>query len=303
MGLSSEPKKISAKYFYDDKGSELFQKITQHEDYYPTRTEFKILSDIKEKLPELIVEDNVDIVELGSGDGHKSRIILDGFLNQGKKTAYYPIDISEKAMHLLDDHLPKHENLKSLGVVGEYFEGVRYVSKESSNKKLVLFLGSNIGNFGLIQSQGFLRRLWRHLDHGDQVLIGFDLKKEISVLNKAYNDSSGVTRDFNLNLLNRINKELSADFKPENFVHYGAYNPILGAMESFLISTKKQSVRVDDLERTFDFKEYEPIHLEYSFKFLKSEIESLANQTGYEIIKHFSDEKNYFVDSLWTVKK
>ena len=167
-GLCSEPKGISAKYFYDDLGSEIFQKITQHEDYYPTRTEFKILDEIKSKVAQTIEGDEVNIIELGAGDGHKSQLIIDGFLSEGKKVNFYPIDISEKAMYLLNDNMKAHHNLKIHGVVGEYFEGLRFVQTQSSLPSLVLFLGSNIGNFNRVQNQGFLRQLWKNLGKNEK---------------------------------------------------------------------------------------------------------------------------------------
>lgn len=303
MGFCSKPKELPAKYFYDDIGSELFQKITQHEDYYPTRTEFKILESLKDKLPKLSNDKNIDIIELGAGDGHKSNLIIQGYLNQGFKVTFYPIDISEKAMYLLEENITANDNLTIHGVVAEYFEGLRFVRRQSTNPQLVLFLGSNVGNFNRVQIQGFLRRLWKVMDDGDQALIGFDLKKNIDKLINAYNDSAGHTRDFNINILRRINQKLGANFDLEKFDHFGTYNPLLGAMESFLVSTEEQEVYIKELERSFRFKAYEPIHLEYSFKFLKSDIDFLSENTGFEVIEHFTDENNYFVDSLWKVKK
>ena len=302
-GLCSQPKSISAMYFYDDKGSELFQKITQHDDYYPTRTEYEILDKMKDQLPGLIKDKDIDVIELGVGDGHKSQLIIEGLLEAGKRVHFYPIDISEKAMHLLDNNIRSHDNLHVHGVVGEYFDGLRYVRERSKNKKLVLFLGSNIGNFNRVQNQGFLRKLWKGLDPSDNVLIGFDLKKNIKTLNAAYNDSSGLTREFNLNLLSRMNNELGANFDISQFEHFGSYNPVLGAMESFLISLKDQEVHIKELERSFHFSEYEPLHLEYSFKFLKSDVEFLGRQTGFQVVEHFSDKNQYFIDSLWSVQK
>lgn len=302
-GLCSSPKSISSKYFYDDVGSEFFQKITQHEDYYPTRTEFQILSDIKSKLPKLINEKEVDIIELGAGDGHKSRLLIEEFLNFGIKVNFYPIDISEKAMELLEKNIEPMSGLKIHGVIGEYFEGLRFVRNKSTNKQLVLFLGSNIGNFDRVQNQGFLRRLWKCLNNEDYALIGFDLKKNVQLLLAAYNDSAGHTQAFNLNLLKRINTELGGNFDISKFEHFGSYNPVLGAMESFLLSTVDQDVYIAELERSFHFNAFEPIHLEYSFKFLKSEIEQLSKQTGFKVIENFTDKNNYFVDSLWNVTK
>lgn len=303
MALSSHPKSLSSKYFYDDVGSDLFQKITQHEDYYPTRTEFSILDNIKDELPALLNEKTMDIIELGAGDGHKTSLLLNGFLDAGCQVNYYPIDISEQAMEQLGENMKGHENLHVKGVVAEYCRGLRYVRDHSKNKALVLFLGSNIGNFDRVQSQGFLRRIWQSMEPDDYALIGFDLKKCVNVLTRAYNDSAGYTRDFNLNILRRINNELGANFELDKFEHYGVYNPILGAMESYLLSLEKQSVYIEKLRHSFDFEAFEPLHLEYSFKYLESDIDYLSERTGFEVTQNFTDDKQRFMNSLWKVSK
>ncbi|TQF70587.1 L-histidine N(alpha)-methyltransferase [Pseudoalteromonas luteoviolacea] len=302
-GLSAEPKHLSAKYFYDDTGSELFQQITQHADYYLTATEVEILTQISSQLAHLIDEQEIDIIELGAGDGHKSQLIIDGFLKSGCKVNFYPIDISEKAMVMLQENIVPDEKLAVHGVVAEYFEGLKLVRSQSSNKQLVLFLGSNIGNFSREQSQGFLRKLWMSLNAQDYILTGYDLKKDVNKLTAAYNDEAGLTAQFNLNLLHRINHELGGNFQLDKFQHYGIYNPILGAMESYVLSTEKQEVYIKALQRTFQFDAYEAIHLEYSFKFTKKDIDDLCEQTGFKLIKNFTDANEYFVDSLWQVYK
>lgn len=302
-GLCAKPKTLSAKYFYDDIGSDIFQKITQHPDYYPTRVEFEILNAIKNDIPRIINEAEIDIIELGAGDCHKSKLIIDGFLNMGCKVNFYPIDISEQAMFLLQDNIDSHPNLKVHGVVAEYFDGLRLVRKKSSNKQLVLFLGSNIGNFDRVQNQGFLRRLWMSLNADDYVLLGFDLKKDVEVLTAAYNDSGDHTKDFNLNLLTRINRELGGNFDINKFQHFGVYSPILGAMESYVLAVESHDVYISELKRSFHFEAYEPIHLEYSFKFLSNDIDYICQESGFNVIEHFTDPKAYFIDSLWQVVK
>lgn len=302
-GLCSAPKRIPTKYFYDDVGSELFQQITRHEDYYLTRVEYDILESAREKLPKLIDEREIDIIELGAGDGHKSQLIIDGFLQASRRVNFYPIDISEKAMTLLEANIPPQEHLNVCGVVSEYFEGLRYLRQRSDNRLLVLFLGSNIGNFDRIQNQTFLRKLWQSVNNDDYLLVGFDMKKDVHKLTAAYNDSSGLTTAFNLNLLNRINKELGGNFDTTKFQHFGVYNPVRGAMESYLLANESQSVYVEELQREFHFDPFEAIHLEYSFKFLKQDVEFLGQQTGFETVRHFSDAKKQFIDSLWKVAK
>lgn len=303
LGLSSTPKRIQSKYFYDDIGSELFQKITQQPEYYLTRKEFEILESVQNTLPDLIKEKEIDIVELGVGDGHKSKLVIDGFLQSGVKVHFYPIDISEKAMHLLGENIQEQDDFKMHGIVADYFDGLRYVREISQNKQLALLLGSNIGNYTREQAGEFFQRLWRILNHDDYALVGFDLKKDISVLTSAYNDPKGYTKQFNLNLLTRINNELGANFELSQFQHFGAYNPLLGAMESYLVSLAKQEVYIEKIKKTFVFQEFEPMHLEYSYKYLEKDIEMVSNFSGFETLQHFKDQESYFVDSLWKVVK
>lgn len=302
-GLSSLPKSISAKYFYDDIGSELFQKISQHPDYYLTKTEYAIFEKIGNIIPKILNEPEIDIIELGVGDGHKSRLIIDGFLAKGCKVNFYPIDISDKAMQLLGENLTIDDSLNIHGVVADYFHGLNHLKEISDNKKLVLFLGSNIGNFTRAESQDFLAKLWLSLNDRDHVLIGFDLIKDPEILNKAYNDDDGLTKAFNLNLLNRINVELGGNFNGSKFQHYGFYNPTKECMESYLVSLEDQYVHISTLEKTFHFEKFEAMHLESSHKYSPPEISHLANNNSFHVEQNFSDEKHYFIDALWQVKK
>ena len=188
------------------------------------------------------------------------------------------------------------------GVVAEYFDGLHYL-RESDTRTLVLFLGSNIGNFRTDRARVFLRQMWDALADGDLVLIGFDLKKDIDVLLAAYNDPAGVTADFNLNLLTRLNRELGADFDRHGWQHFATYNVFTGAMESYLVSLRRQAVHVRDLRQSFDFDPFEPIHTEYSCKYLDSDIETLAAATSFDVIARWYDAKRYFADMLWRVNK
>lgn len=301
-GLSGHPKSIPAQYFYDDIGSELFQKISQHADYYPTKTEFAILAQAATVIPKLLQVAELDIIELGAGDGHKSKLVIDGFLAQSCKVNFYPIDISEKAMQQLGANVVESSQLSIHGIVADYFSGLHHLKRMSSHPKLVLFLGSNIGNFNRPQSQDFLKKLWLSLNASDHVLIGYDLKKATHLLNTAYNDSAGLTKAFNLNLLHRMNKELGANFVVEHFEHYGFYNPSTAAMESHLISLQPQDVYIAALEKHFHFAQFEPMHVESSYKFTLQDIANLAGHNGYKIKQHFSDERHYFMDALWQVQ-
>jgi len=300
-GLSSHPKNISSKYFYDDYGSQIFQKITKLDEYYPTRTEFKILESLKDSLPDIIGSGEIDLVELGAGDGHKTKILIDSFLQKGIKVNFMPIDISEEALHLLEENIGPKNNLSLHGIVADYIEGLSFARKQSENKMIILFLGSNIGNFSREESLHLLRQVRKHLRDKDYLLIGFDLKKDIDQLTRAYSDSEGVTAQFNLNLLKRINSELGGTFNIEQFKHQAFYNPELGAMESYLISLTEQDVFIAALNRTFHFEAFEPIHLEYSFKFLEKEINEISEVGGFKSISNFKDPDSLFIDALWQV--
>jgi uncharacterized SAM-dependent methyltransferase len=189
------------------------------------------------------------------------------------------------------------------GIVGEYFDSLSWLSRDQKRRNLVLFLGSNIGNFSRVQTRVFLRQLWEALNPDDLVLIGFDLKKDIDLLLDAYNDAQGVTAAFNTNLLARINRELGGEFDLPRFRHYATYDVHSGAVESYIVSMVKQTVAVRAVRTSFEFNAWEPIHTEYSYKYLQSDIESLAQATGFEIVGQYHDSKRWFTDSLWRVVK
>lgn len=300
-GLSSRPKKISSKYFYDDEGSQIFQQITQLEEYYPTRTEFQILENCKDILAETIGTKEIDIVELGVGDGHKTKVIINSFIEKNIKVNFYPIDISEQALHLLENNYERKEQLCMHGIVADYLKGLSFARNRSCNRQIVLFLGSNIGNFNREECLELLKEIRKIMREKDFLLIGFDLKKNIGRMTKAYSDSKGVTAKFNLNLLKRINNELGANFNLERFSHQAFYNPEIGAMESYLISLVDQDVTISSINKTFHFDEFEPIHLEYSFKFLEKEIDELSTFGGFKSVTNFKDPDHLFVDALWQV--
>lgn len=304
MGLSAEHKYLPSKYFYDTRGSELFEQITDLDEYYPTACEFEILQRVAPEIAAALSDETFDVVELGAGDGRKTKVLLSRLQAEAVDFSYIPVDISESAVVELCSALAEsHAGLSVQGIVGDYFDSIRYLDKHSEHRKLVLFLGSNIGNFDYSHALHFLRTIWQYLNHDDLLLVGFDLKKDIQTLLRAYNDSRGVTSAFNLNVLTRINRELGGQFRPEAFSHYGLYNPTRGAMESYLVSLEEQSVYIDEISKHFSFKAFEPIHLEYSYKYLLSDIENMAADTGFEVLHHWPDSNNHFVDSLWQVRK
>ncbi len=299
-GLSKNPKELYSKYIYDDQGSALFEQIMELEEYYPTRCEKAVFEKYKNALAGYITDKPVNLVELGAGNGEKTTILLKHFLEYGKNFSFWPLDISDLAINNLKsklrDELP---GLDFQGMVADYFEGLKAIKKQNDAKNLVLFLGSNIGNFPPQERDQFISDLKQSLKPGDLVFMGFDLKKDPRTINKAYNDKDGVTEAFNFNLLNRINRELGGNFDPANFRFYAAYNALNGAVEACLISRKKQTVYIAALGETFTFDAWEPIHTESSFKFSRKEIQDMANRHGFREKSVFSDEADYYANALW----
>ncbi len=304
-GLSERPRRLPSRYFYDDEGSRLFTQIMACEDYYPTNCEREILETYRGDIADAVADGALHVVDLGAGDGAKTFILLEHLEKRSVDFRFVPIDISAGALATLTPRCrERFPNMEVAGLVAEYTDGLEHLAHSHRDRRnLVLFLGSNIGNFNRARARAFLRRMWTALNPGDLLLIGFDLKKDIEVLLRAYNDRDGVTSRFNLNLLTRINRELGGHFNPEKFRHFGTYDVFSGAMESYLVSVEKQSVAIDALQLAFDFDAWEPIHTEYSYKYLRSDITALAKDTGFAIEAEFLDEKKWFLDSLWRVQK
>lgn len=304
-GLSQRPKRIAPVYLYDERGSKLFQQITALEEYYLTQCEHEILTVHKEEISRFLPHQPFNLIELGAGDGRKTVVLIDHFIKRYVEFEYITLDISPESVNGLTLSLEQmfSPGLKVTGIIAEYFDGLKWLANRSSSKNLILFLGSNIGNFDSRSARKFLRHLWDCLKPEDQLLIGFDLKKDIEVLNRAYNDPGKVTREFNMNLLDRINRELGGEFDRGRFLYYSGYDVTTGAVESYLVSRERQEVYIRDLNRVFSFEAWEPIHTESSYKFLETELVCLAAETGFEVQKDFFDSRRYFVDSLWKVIK
>lgn len=298
-GLSEKPKRLPSRWIYDEHGSRLFSEICELDEYYPTRCEAEILHAYARDIL-AAAGAPLDVIDLGAGDGRKSSILLEA----ASGARYVPIDISESAMQeLVAAMRQRHPGLEVSGIIGEYFDALNWLSTRSGRRSLVLFLGSNIGNFSKVQARVFLRQLWEALNPGDLVLIGWDLKKDIDLLIDAYNDAKGVTAKFNTNLLARINRELGGEFNLEQFRHYATYDVYSGAIESYIVSMVRQTVAVRGLRTSFDFDEWEPIHTEYSYKYLQADIDALAAATGFAGVAQYHDSRRWFTDSLWKVVK
>ncbi len=299
-GLRRTPKSLPSKYFYDEAGDRLFQQIMALPEYYLTRCESEILEVHKESLLQAIGHGPFDLIEPGAGDGLKTRILLRHFLRHGAGFRFLPLDISTHVLEQLTSLL--HLEIPELEVLpqeGDYFERLASLPRDPARRKVVLFLGSNIGNYSFPESLELLRRIAAHLDTNDLLLTGFDLKKDPGTILAAYNDAAGVTRDFNLNLLKRINRELGADFNADAFRHWATYNPASGACESYLVSRTGQTVNISHLKQSVRFEAWETVYMELSQKYDLDMIENLAAGAGFRVLQHFFDSNRYFADSLW----
>lgn len=301
-GLSSTPKQLSSKYFYDDEGSRLFQEIMRLPEYYPTRAELKIFTEQTDAIHDAFVDnaDTVDLIELGAGDGTKTAVLIEHFLKNDTDFTYSPIDISQEANDALSARFrEKFPQLRIDPHTGDYFQVLTSLKNGSERRKVLMFLGSNIGNFQRSQAVDFFRQLRAVMNPNDRLFIGFDMQKDPRVIVAAYDDPKGVTAAFNLNLLRRINRELGADFDLEKFSHYAQYRPVECAARSFLISREKQTVNIAALGRSFEIDQWEAIFMEISQKYTRAMIEDLAAESGFEIEADFFDEVNFYTDSLW----
>lgn len=302
LGLSSNPKYLLSKYFYDDAGSAIFQDIMNMPEYYLTDCEHEIFSSQKEEITHAICNDTLgfNLIELGSGDGMKTKILLKYLVGKPIHFQYTPVDISAKANSELVESLKSElPSLKVEAKTGDYFHKLKNLNGHASISKIVLFLGSNIGNFSDNETDAFYNQLSAFTNSGDKVLIGFDLKKSPQVIMDAYNDPHGHTRRFNLNHLVRLNRELGADFNIGQFEQHTIYDPKTGDVKSFLVSKAKQKVHLGTLEQDFHFRQWETIFMERSRKFDLSTIKKLAEKSGFKVVQNFTDKRNYFVDSLW----
>ena len=304
-GLSASPKRLSSKYFYDKEGDRIFQAIMEMPEYYLTRSEFEILQTNKGKLLELFKNSRgrFNLIDLGAGDGFKTKVLLEYFVEQKVDFRFMPIDISANALELLVDDLKEYlPDLKVKTICDDYFHALSQIKQVAERRNVVLFLGSNIGNFSDEETKSFLKKLSENLNAGDLVLVGFDLKKDPELIRNAYNDPSGITRAFNLNLLRRINRELGGSFDLDKFQHYQMYNPESGEARSFLVSRQKQQVYIQVLDLEVEFQAWEPIHVEISRKYDLDTIKAYAAYAGFSAGHFFYDQRNCYVNTLWMKK-
>jgi len=316
-GLSSTPKQLSSRYFYDDEGSRLFMEIMKLPEYYPTRAELKIFTEQKADICDAFTERRhpcpqpgeeadkdvrvpIDLIELGAGDGTKTAVLIEHLLATGVDFTYQPIDISQEANDALEARFKdKFPDLRIDPHTGDYFKVLGSLKSDNGRRKVIMFLGSNIGNFLRDNAVAFFGSLREVMNENDRLFVGFDMQKDPRTIVAAYDDKQGVTSAFNLNLLTRINRELGGDFDLDKFSHYAQYRPMECAARSFLISREKQTVTIAALNRSFSFDQWEPIFMEISQKYTHAMIDELSGDGGFEISREFYNDEDFYIDSLW----
>jgi dimethylhistidine N-methyltransferase len=291
VGLSKSQKSIPPKFLYDKKGSEIFEKICELPEYYPTRAETEILKTYSGEMAEIIGE-NALVIEPGSGSGEKVRFLL---RELHSPAGYVPIEISKEILLRMTEELgDEFPDLKVLPVCADFSQDIDLpLSVENqSGRKIIFFPGSTIGNLTPVDAITFLRKFSKLMEPNGGLIIGVDLKKDKETFQLAYDDPKGVTAEFNLNLLERLNRELGASFEKRNFRHEAFYNEELGRVEMHLKSVIPQLVRVN--QTVFRFREGETIHTENSYKYAVEEFCELCAKARLKIKHHWKDSRNFF---------
>jgi dimethylhistidine N-methyltransferase len=299
-GLTARPKSLSCAYFYDRLGSRLFEAICELPEYYLTRAEEAILRDHAEEIASRFPL-ATDLIDLGSGNAAKTRLLIEAFLRRDRLRRYVPLDICRPVLEEISaDLLRTYPTLKVHAIAGDYGEAVQHLGASDAPRKLILWLGSNIGNLERPEAGHFLGRLRATLAPGDGVLVGIDLRKEPAILEAAYDDPCGVTAAFNRNLLARINVELGGHFDLKTFQHRASYNAEMGRVEMNLVSDRRQQVAIDQLGLEVSFAAGEAIHTENSYKYSTDEIERLAAMSGLHWQQTWLDPRRRFSLNLFT---
>ena len=291
-GLLEPPRQVSPKYFYDDHGSLLFDRICKTDEYYLTRTEEALLTTHSTDIITQTMPDQ--ILELGSGVSHKIRLLLDACEKFSHSCEYAPFDVCEEIVVLATRKLSVDYHWLDINpMVGDYHAGLGNLPK-TDGVRLVAFLGSTIGNFTTEERDEFIQEIKLCLQPGDYFLIGADRVKDAAILNAAYNDADGITAEFNLNLLRVLNREINTDFNLENFTHHAFYNEDRGQIEMYLISACDQEVRLGDNGPLIKIAAGERILTEISRKYKEEELESMLVDRGFRIVRHYQPANHYF---------
>jgi L-histidine N-alpha-methyltransferase len=300
-GLLANPRRLACRWFYDAVGAQLFEEICELPEYYLTRAEHEILTANRAEITRS-APPGCSLVELGSGNAWKTRILIEGLLNRDGRLRYIPIDISRPTLEAAGrDLVARYPELEFAGIAAEYHDGLgRLPHTGPTGTRLVLWLGSNVGNFGRPEAARFVSSLRALFGPADALLIGADLRKDPRTLVAAYDDSRGVTARFNLNLLARINRELGGGFDLGSFRHLASYDEDLGRIQMHLVSTRRQTVPIRTLGLAVDFAEGERIHTEDSYKYSLAEIEALARASGFSVHRQWLDSERRFAVTLLT---
>ncbi len=289
-GLSASPRSLPCKFFYDERGARLFRKICDLPEYYITRTELQILRLHGAEIARILGPD-VELIGLGTGAGTKTRVLLE---EMDRPAVYVPIDISKEQLQGSAARFREvFPQLQILPVCADYLEPFELpLPRRPSDRSVVYFPGSTIGNFEPAAAIAFLRRLAELAGSDGGLLIGVDLQKDRRIIERAYNDRAGVTAEFNLNLLARANREFDADFDLGHWTHRAIYNPDKGRIEMYVVSAINQSIRIDG--KQFDFHAGEKILTEYSYKYTPEGFARIAASAGFAFQKIWSDRKKLF---------
>ncbi len=293
-GLTAPDKRIPYRFLYDAEGSRLFEEICELPEYYLTRAEREILESRAGEIAALF-EEPTTLAELGSGSATKTRLLIEAFLRRHGRLRYLPVDISRSMLESsASELLERYRSLEILAIAGEYSEGLRHVRAQTQQPKLIVWLGSTVGNLTRDEAIGFLRTVRQAMAAGDRMLLGADLRKDRAVLEAAYDDAQGVTARFTLNLLARVNRELGGDFEPDGFRHRAVYHEEDGRVAIDLISRRAQRVRIAELDLELQLAEGEPIHIEDSHKYSPAEIAELAAAAGLRVDTGWTDAGERF---------
>ncbi|MEM7758214.1 MAG: L-histidine N(alpha)-methyltransferase [Cyanobacteria bacterium P01_A01_bin.40] len=293
-GLRQTTKTIPARYFYDAKGSQLFEAICQLPEYYPTRTEASIL---QQNAVSIIDRTKVDeLVELGSGSSTKTRYLLDAQTKNADTPLYYiPIDISDSILQdSAENLLADYPQLKIQGKVATYSQALAQLSTSSFGSRIIIFLGSSIGNFNSEECDRLIEQVTSALNPGDFFLLGIDLQKPVSILEAAYNDAQGITAKFNLNMLQHLNQRFAGNFKLDLFKHQAIYNQTEQQIEMYLISQQQQTVTLDSLDLTINLAKDEKILTEISRKFNLETMAKYLGDRNLNVIQTYTDDQQWF---------
>jgi L-histidine N-alpha-methyltransferase len=304
-GLGTTPKSLPSKYFYDALGDELFIKIMDLPEYYLTRAEMDIFTQQTNALIaalEQVPTMHFELVELGAGDGQKTLHLLEGLLAAGYDFTYVPVDISSHVLKQLEARLAEHlPELDIAPKTGDYFEQLN-ILYETETPRVVLYLGSNLGNLTDLKAAMFLEELSDCFKSADRLILGVDQIKSADIILPAYSDAGGVTAAFNLNLLARIKRELGGEFDLKTFQHTAEYSEDTGIASSYLVSLIEQSIRIELLDRSFYFAEGERIHTEISRKYDLKLVEKIIRNTRFQITGVLRDSDDYFLDIIMVQK-